>query len=124
MFQFTAEQVGKLSGIGFLEVLARRYIVERVFLSAAILAIAAVVSLAQQASEYGSVPWVGQSGIEPAIVQHGWTSPDTIYLRRNIAELEKRPFTGTVTWISWPRQENGIRDARHWKSHPNVKYFK
>ena len=80
---------------------------KRVLLSAAILPTLAVVSLAQQASEFGSVPWVDQSGSEPAIIQHGWTSPDTIYLRRNIGELEKRPFTGTVTWISWPRQENG-----------------
>ena len=62
MFQFTAEQVGKVSGVGFIEVLARRYIIERVFLSAAILVIVAVVSLAQQENEYASVPWVDQSG--------------------------------------------------------------
>ena len=80
---------------------------KRVLFSAAILATVAVESPAQPASEFGSVPWVDQSGTGPAIIQHGWTSPDTIYLRRNIGELEKRPFTGTVTWISWPRQENG-----------------
>jgi len=41
------------------------------------------------------------------VIDSGWHAPDTVYLRRNVKELEKRPFDGVATWISWPRQEAG-----------------
>jgi len=46
-------------------------------------------------------------GAQQIIIDSGFHAPDTVYLRRNIEELEKRPFDGVVTWISWPRQERG-----------------
>jgi hypothetical protein len=76
----------------------------------AILAAPAANTHAQQkgASEFASVPWIDRANrSEPVIVHNGWTNPDTIHLSRNVEELEKRPFTGVVTWVSWPRQENG-----------------
>jgi len=46
-------------------------------------------------------------GAQQIIIDSGLHAPDTVYLRRNIEELEKRPFDGVATWISWPRQEHG-----------------
>ena len=44
---------------------------------------------------------------ETVVIDSGWHAPDTVYLRRNVKELEKRPFDGVATWISYPRQEHG-----------------
>jgi len=73
----------------------------RIFPAAFLIAVVCFVLDGQAGEKFASVPWVDQvPATEPAIVHFGWTSPDTIYLRRNIEEIEKRPFTGIVTWIS------------------------
>jgi hypothetical protein len=72
------------------------------------LALAAALCLAgcvQKAIDFRSTPWVEQPESVPQILHVGWTSPDTIFLRQNIEKIEKRPFTGVVTWVSWPREE-------------------
>ena len=66
--------------------------------------------------EFASTPWVDQPYSTPQILHVGWTSPDTIYLRDNVESIEKRPFTGIVTWVSWPRDPHGrltIKGGEH-----------
>jgi len=42
------------------------------------------------------------------IIHNGWTTPDTKYLRDNVADLEKRSFDGYNLRVADPRDERGV----------------
>src|SRR5438034_10732461 len=53
---------------------------------------------------FAGVVW-GQTRASKKVIEFGWDEPDTAFMRKHLAEMEKRPFDGCVFHVMYDRPD-------------------